>query len=105
MGHHGWLKTIRWEIMSQALMKQYGFDVPKAPYAKTFMQKVPYMAATELSAHPLTQDLAIVHSCVTDKYVQNGEHIAVLTWWIETIDHYIWIDGEAEIRLPSRNEK
>ena len=103
MGDHGWLKTIRWEIMSQELMKLYGKDVPAAPYMKNFMQKIPYMREKILDAHPLSSDIMLVRSCVTDKYILNGEHLVELTWWIETIDHYISIDGQAIVRLPSRS--
>ena len=102
MGDHGWLKTIRWEIMSPELMKLYGKEVPAAPYIKNFMRKIPYMREKILDAHPLSDDIALVHSCVTDKYVQNGEFLVELTWWAETIDHYIPIDGQAIVRLPSR---
>ena len=103
MGDHGWLKTIRWEIMSQDLMKLYGKDVPAAPYMKNFMQKIPYMRDKILDAHPLSGDIALVHSCVTDKYILNGEPLVELTWWAETIDHYIMIDGQAIVRLPLRD--
>lgn len=105
MGDHGWLKTIRWEIMSKELMAMYDKQVPLAPYAKNFMKKVPYMCDKELTAHPLTEDLAIVKSYVTDKYIENGEHLVELTWWIETIDHYIFCDGQAIVKLPSKYEK
>ena len=103
IGDHGWLKTIRWEIMSKELMAMYDKPVQKAPYAVNFMHKVPFMAGKELTGHPLTEDLAIVKSYVTDKYVQNGEHLAELVWWVETIDHYIICDGEAVVKLPSKN--
>lgn len=105
IGDHGWLKTIRWEIMSPELMAMYGKQVPKAPYFKNFMKKVPSLCCKELTAHPLTEDLAIVKSYVTDKYYENGEPLVELTWWIETIDHYIYCDGQAVVKLPSRNQK
>lgn len=103
MGDHGWLKTIRWEIMSPELMNLYGKEVPAAHYVQNFMQKIPYMKDKILDAHPLSDDIALVHSYVTDKYVLNGEHLVELTWWAETIDHYIMIDGVAIVRLPSRS--
>lgn len=103
IGDHGWLKTLRWEIMSSELMEMYQKPVPRAPYMKNFMQKVPFMSAKNLTAHPLTEDLAIVRSYVTDKYFENGEPLVELTWWIETIDHYIYCDGEAVVRLPLRS--
>lgn len=105
IGDHGWLKTIRWEIMSPELMAMYGKQVPKAPYFKNFMKKVPSLCCKELTAHPLTEDLAIVKSYVTDKYYENGEPLVELTWWIETIDHYIYCDGQAVVKLPPRNQK
>ena len=51
MGDYGWLKTIRWEIMSKDLMDMYDKPVPAAPYMKNFMQKVPYMKEKVLDAH------------------------------------------------------
>ena len=105
MGDHGWLKTISWEIMSKELMELYDKQVPQSPFYGNYMRKVPYMCDKVLDAHPLTEDLAIVKSCVTDKYVQNGEHLVELTWWIETIDHYIYCDGLAVVKLPSKYNK
>ena len=103
MGDHGWLKTISWEIMTPELMAMYNKPVPKTSYIKNYMQKVPEMCNKILDAHPLTEDLAIVKSVVTDKYIENGEHLVELTWWIETIDHYIYCDGLAVVKLPSKN--
>lgn len=102
MGDHGWLKTISWEIMSKELMEIYDKPVALAPYAKNFMQKVPFLAGKTLDAHPLTDDLAIIKSYVTNKYVENGEHLVELVWWAETIDHYISCDGLCVVKLPSK---
>lgn len=102
MGDYGWLKTFRWEIMSADLMSLYGKAVPAAPYIQNYMRKIPYMRDKILDAHPLSNDIALIHSCVTDKYVLNGEFLVELTWWAETIDHYIMTDGQAIVTLPSR---
>ena len=103
IGNHGWVRQISWEIMSSELMAMYGKDVPKSPFYGDYLKKVPYMCNKILDAHPLSEDLAIVKSCVTDKYIENGEHLVELVWWIETIDHYIYCDGLAVVKLPSKN--
>ncbi len=104
MGDHGWLKTIRWEIMTKELMELYDKKVALSPFIGNYMKQVPYMRDKFLDAHPLTEDIALVKSYVTDKYIENGEHLVELVWWIETIDHYIYCDGQAVVKLPSKNE-
>ncbi|MBS5520854.1 MAG: MaoC family dehydratase N-terminal domain-containing protein [Clostridiales bacterium] len=104
IGDHGWLKTIRWEIMTKELMELYDKKVPLSPFIGNYMKQVPYMRDKFLDAHPLTEDIALVKSYVTDKYIENGEHLVELVWWIETIDHYIYCDGQAVVKLPSKNE-
>jgi hypothetical protein len=60
------------------------------------------MRGKYVSEHGLTQDVAIVKSEVTGKYVQDGQFMADLVWWIETIDGKIWLEGAATVKLPSR---
>ncbi len=103
IGHHGWLKTISWEIMSPELMAMYRKPVATSPFFGNYLKKVPFMSDKQLDAHPLSEDIALVKSYVTDKYIENGEHLVELVWWIETIDHYIYCDGLAVVKLPSKN--
>lgn len=102
MGDHGWLYNIRWSIMSPAAHEAYGKVVPVNPEAERFLEKVPGMEGSHVNAHGLTGDVAIVKSYVYDKYVQDGEFFVDLAWWIETIDGYIYEEGGATVRLPSK---
>lgn len=104
MGEKGWLQQIRWGIMEPASLKEMGFEVPVSPWSNTFLDKVPSMKGKHLNAHGMTRDLAIVKSYVYDKYQKEGENFVELTWWIETIDGYIFEAGGATIRLPSKLE-
>lgn len=105
MGDHGWLYNIRWSIMSPAAHADYGKEVPVNPEAERFLEKVPDMKERHVDAHGLTGDVAIVKSHVYDKYVRDGEFFVELAWWIETIDGYIYEEGGATVRLPSKKIK
>lgn len=103
MGDSGWLKNIRWGIMPPEAHASHGITVPVNPQAERFLDKVPGMKGRNIVTHGITGDLAIVKSCVYDKYVRDGEYLVEIGWWIETIDGHIWEDGGATVRLPSRN--
>jgi hypothetical protein len=105
MGDHGWLYSIRWGIMPPEAHAAHGRTVPVNPEAERFLEKVPKMKGKHVVTHGLTGDLAIVKSCVYDKYVRDGEFFVELGWWIETIDGHIWEDGGATVKLPSKNVK
>ena len=60
------------------------------------------MRGKEATTHPMQQDLAICKFYVYNKKAENGLHLAELVWWIETIAGDIWMDGSAQIILPSR---
>jgi hypothetical protein len=83
----------------------YGKNVPINPAAERFLEKIPKMKHRYVNAHGLTGDLAIVKSCVYDKYIRDGEFLVELGWWVESIDGYIWEEGGATVRLPSKNAK
>lgn len=103
MGDHGWITNISWNIMPPETHAAYGKPVPKALGYKNYLDNVPYMKGKIVNAHGLSTDLPIVRSYVHNKYVKNGEHLVELAWWIETIDKYIFIAGNATVRLPSRH--
>lgn len=60
------------------------------------------MKGRTVTTHGLTGDLALVKSYVYDKYVRDGEFLAELVWWIETIEGDIWLTGGATVKLPSK---
>ncbi len=105
MGDHGWLYNIRWGIMAPETHAAYGKIVPVNPQAARFLEKIPKMKGKFVTAHGLTGDLAIVKSYVYDKYVRDGQFMVELGWWVETIDGYIWEEGGATVRLPSKKAK
>jgi hypothetical protein len=78
--------------------------VPRNPNAPRFIDRVPFMKDRFVNAHGLTQDMMIVKSYVTDKYVRDGKFLANLVWWIETIEGDIIEEGDATVRLPSRSQ-
>jgi hypothetical protein len=45
-----------------------------------------------------------VKSYIYDKHQANGENFVDIIWWIETIDGDIWEEGEATIKLPTREK-
>ena len=102
MGDHGWLYNIRWGIMAPETHAAYGKIVPVNPQAERFLEKVPKMKGKFVTAHGLTGDLAIVKSCVYDKYVRDDQFLVELGWWVETIDGYLWEEGGATVKLPSK---
>ncbi|HLA82699.1 MAG TPA: hypothetical protein VJP78_13980 [Thermoleophilia bacterium] len=102
MGDHGWLHRIRWGIMPAEAHAALGKTVPANPDAEYFLGRVPYMSGRQVLAHGLAGDLALVKSYVYDKYVRDGEFIAELAWWIETIERDIWLAGDATVGLPSK---
>lgn len=103
MGDRGWVYNIRWGIMPPELHAEYGKIVPQNPLAEHFLENVPGMKRRHLTAHGLTTDLAIVKSYVYDKYMRDGEYFVELAWWIESIDNYLWEEGAATVKLPSKN--
>lgn len=102
MGDRGWISNLRWSIMDPRALAGVGKNVPRSPYSERFLDKVPKMQGKNVDAHGMTGDLAIVKSYVYDKFVRNGEFFVDVAWWVETIDGYIWEEGAATIRLPSR---
>ena len=41
---------------------------------------------------------------MTRKYVKNGEHYVTLQWWISRLFGRVYEEGEATVRLPSRDD-
>lgn len=102
IGDHGVIRNIKWSIMCPETHSAYGKPVPENPYFRRFINKVPQLQGKTVNTHGLTKDMAFVQSYVTDKYVENGVFMVRLVWWIEEIEHNIWIEGSAEVQLPSR---
>ncbi|MRW88543.1 hypothetical protein GJ699_00930 [Duganella sp. FT80W] len=102
MGDRGWLQNIRWTIMDPRAFNAYGMKVPANPRAEHFLDQVPSMRGKYVSEHGLTEDVALVKSQITSKYVLDGQFMADLVWWIETVDGKVWLEGAATVKLPSR---
>ena len=102
MGDNGWIETLKWGIMDPRSFPAFGFNVPSDPFAEHWLDEVPAMRGRYVNSHSLTNDVAIVKSYVTAKYVKDDRHMADIVWWIETIDGAITQEGKASVRLPSR---
>ncbi|MCC7460929.1 MAG: MaoC family dehydratase [Gammaproteobacteria bacterium] len=102
MGDRGTLRNIRWSIMAPSAHRANGKDVPASPLSERFLWRVPSLKGREVTAHPMTGDVALIHSYVYDKYVRDGAFLVDLAWWIETIDGQIYEEGGATVELPSR---
>ena len=105
MGDYGWLYNIRWGLMPPESHAAHGKIVPQNPDAERFLEKVPKMQGRFILTHGLTGDLAITRSCVIDKYPRDGQFFVELVWWVENIEGYIWEEGAAIVRLPSKTAK
>jgi len=106
MGDKGWLYNIRWSIMAPSAMAAVGKTaVPESPLSERYVQRVPKLKGKVVNAHPLSYDLAIIQAYIEKKYEKNGEYFVDLVWWAESIDGYIWEEGGATVRLPSKNTK
>ncbi|EQB12855.1 hypothetical protein [Sphingobium lactosutens] len=104
IGDRGWIQTLSWSIMDPRSHWVNGKSVPRNPDAPRFLDRVPFMKDRFVDTHGLTQDMMIVKSYVTDRYVRDGRFMAELVWWIETIEGDILEEGSAAVRLPSRTE-
>lgn len=102
MGDAGWLHEIRWSIMDPRGHARYGKPVPANPKAEHWLQRVPGLEGRFVEEHGLTQDVAIVNSCVTRKEVRDGAFLVELVLWVENIEGAIWFEACATVRLPSR---
>lgn len=102
IGDRGWIETINWSIMDPRAHWVNGKPVPRNPGALTFLHRVPFMRDRFVNTHALTQDVMIVRSYVTGKYVRDGRFLADVVWWIETIEGDIVEEGDATVRLPTR---
>ena len=102
-GDTGWIKEIKWGIMPDLCMKEYGYDLPVNPEAVDFMAVYPERQGM-CKHHPIERDMYITHSRVFDKRVENGEHLVDLVWWQEAITGDVFEEGHCTISLPSRGE-
>lgn len=101
MGDHGYLYRLCWGIMPY--LPTLEADIPQLPDAKHPLDQVPYMKGRTATTHGMHQDLAICKLHVTKKFEEDGAHYAELVWWIEEITGQVWIEGTAQVRLPSKN--
>ena len=102
MGDRGTLRNIRWSIMAPSAHRANGKIVPASPLSERFLWRVPALKVRVVTTHPVTSDVALIHSYVYDKYVRDGAFYVDLAWWIETIDGQIYEEGGATVELPSR---
>jgi acyl dehydratase len=108
MGDKGWLQNIRWSIMAPSALAAVGKPaIPASPYSERYVQRVPVLkeANRVVNAHPLSYDLAIVQAYVEKKFEKDGEKFVDLVWWDETLDGYIFEEGGATVKLPSKAAK
>ncbi len=107
MGDKGWISNIRWSIMAPSALAAVGLKVAANPASERFVDQVPKLKAANkvVNAHGLTYELAIVKSYIAKKYQKGNEYFVDLIWWIENLDGYIWEEGGATVRLPSKNTK
>lgn len=101
MGDYGWLKEIQWGIMTD--LTDFGYSFPMNPEAPYFIKEAPSMAGKHINGHGLQHDIMIIKSEVIKKYVKNGEYLAELIFWMETIDGCVYEHGKAIVSLPSKN--
>ncbi len=108
MGDAGWLHNIRWSIMDPRGHAAMGKPVPANPRAVHYLDQLapwlPEMKGRYVSAHGLTQDVALVQSRVVAKAIVDGQPLVDLVWWIETLDGQIWEEGGATLRLPRKTQ-
>lgn len=100
MGSHGWLKEIRWGIMTE--LKEQGYTFPMNDKIPNYVTLIPAANGKRLRAHGLQYDTMIIKSQVLEKYVENGEYLVKLGWWIETFEGDVFEHGDAIIKLPHR---
>ena len=100
MGNHGWLKEIRWGIMTE--LNEQGYTFPMNDKIPNYITLIPAANGKRLHAHGLQYDTMIIKSQVLEKYVENGEYLVKLGWWIETFEGDVFEHGDAIIKLPHR---
>ena len=100
MGDKGWLYKIAWDIMS--IFPGYEDILPPHPDEPHYISRVPFLKDKTMWTHGLGNDLCIAKGYVEKKYVQNGEYMVDLIWWLETIEGDIYEEGEATVKLPHR---
>ncbi|MCF0229821.1 MAG: hypothetical protein HUJ76_09055, partial [Parasporobacterium sp.] len=103
MGDAGRIESIGWSIMPPETHADFGCPVPVSPYYVYYLKQCEELKDIHITTHGLTRDTAEVHSIVNDKYIRNGKYIIKLIWWINDINGSVWIEGAAEVSLPSRN--
>lgn len=104
-GDHGWIKNIKWRIMR----KTPGYDTPEYPdNPPSFICDVPYSADPRIAnwyehqQHGLENDLLLCRGYITQKFVENGEHLVEMQWWVSPLFGKVYEEGVATIKLPSK---
>lgn len=100
-GDKGRLKNISWGIMPDECMRYYGYNLPKNPEAVSFLADVPEKRGQCLH-HGMERDVFLVKSRIVGKYIEEGEHLVKLAWWIEVITGEMIEEGTAIVSLPSK---
>ena len=100
MGDTGWLYKIAWDIMS--IFPHYEGKLPPHPDEPHYISRVPFLKDKTMWTHGLGNDMCIAKGYVEKKYVQNGDYMVDLIWWLETIEGDIYEEGEATVKLPHK---
>ncbi len=102
LGYHARPRRVRWSIMPADTHAALGKPVPTLDSYVHFVRQVPGMENVTQTIHGLTNDVAIIKTCVVDKYVENTDHIAKIVFWLEDIEGRCWFNGEVEAVLPAK---
>lgn len=100
IGDQGKITALSWCIGAHA---DFARGIPCHPNRKSPFAAVPGMENRHTEVHGEEGDMSITHLYVTGKRMdENGDHLADLTWWCETIEGQIHTEGTATVLLPGR---
>lgn len=89
MGDDGFLKKLHWQLF------QYGIELTR---------DVEFLKGRKTAGHDKIGDVLIGNGIVTDKRIEEGEHLVDLLVWIEDIDGDIGTAATVTVRLLSKEE-
>lgn len=102
IGYHGRIKNIAWGIMTY--MPGFEDEIPNFPEYRDPFEGIPGMEGKKVDTHGMTGDVAITKGYVTGKRIdEDGDHVADLVWWAETIEGQLYAEGQATVSLPVKN--
>ncbi|NTV89755.1 MAG: MaoC family dehydratase [Clostridiales bacterium] len=97
MGDDGFIRGFKWRF--QNLFKCMSGNRP----GEEFLNLVPYMKGKYVNRHGMEGDTPICKGYVTDKYIKDGEHLAELVCWAETLDGDVIQVVSCTVKLLSRD--